>query len=100
MDDEFDLQRVGRGIVAARCVIAGGDLRLGAGGISVRKEQLYVIVEAETGEAFQIAAERDADQMRRDGVDALDFQFAAARLVPDAARRARIGVVRCGGSSN
>jgi hypothetical protein len=101
MDDKFDLQRFGCGIVAARRVIAAGHLRLAGGIVSVREEQLHMVVEAKAGEAVEIAAERDADEVRRERVDALHVQLAAARaLMPDAAWRARVDVVRCGRSSN
>jgi hypothetical protein len=49
-----------------------------------------MVVESEACEAVEIAAQRDADHVRRDLLDARDFEIAPPGLVPDAAGRARI----------
>jgi hypothetical protein len=46
-----------------------------------------MIVKPEAGKAIEIAAQRDADHVRRNPVDAPDFQLAPTWLVPDPARR-------------
>ena len=62
------------------------------------QEHLHVVVEAETGEAFEIAAEGDADHMRRELLDALDHDLAPARLMPHPLRRAGVGLGLLGGN--
>src|SRR5262249_53721988 len=75
------------GVVAARRVIAREHLRFGAGrGASIGKKQFDVVVKAETREALEVAAERDADHMGCDLVDLSDLEHAAARFVAHAAR--------------
>ena len=79
-DDELDVERVGGRVITARCVVARVGLRLPVlAGLAVGEEQLHVIVEAEAGEAFEVAAERHADHVRGNLIDALDDKLAAAR---------------------
>ena len=93
VQNELDVERVGGRIIAARRVVARRHRRLAVGARRpVRKEQLDMVIEPEAGEAFEIAAERDADHVRRDLVDALDLEPASARLMTNAARRARRGI--------
>ncbi len=84
-------------IVVARRVIARLHLRLAVGAdLPGREEQLHVIVEAEAGEAVEIATERDADHVRGDLLHPQHVELAPARLVPHALRRAGIGFERGG----
>ena len=97
---ELDLQAVGDGIVAPRRVVARRRRPLAVGArrrIGVGKEQLHVVVEAEAHEPFEIAAQRDADHVRGDPLDALHRELAPARLMAHAPRGARREVRRCNG---
>ena len=97
MQDELDVERMRLRVVAARRVIARVHLGLAVGAVSAgREEQLHVVVEAEAGEAVEVAAERDADHVRRDLLDAQHVELATARLVAHALRRAGIGFDRGG----
>ena len=51
-----------------------------------------MVVEPEAGEAVEIAAERDADHVRRNPLDLFDLELTSTRLMADAARRARGGI--------
>ena len=52
-----------------------------------------MVVEAEAGEAVEVAAERHADHVRGDPLDARDVEHAPARFVTDAPRCAGVGVL-------
>ena len=97
VNGEIDFQRIVGAVETARREIAPDRVGGAVGACrAVGKEQLDVIVEAETGEAVEIAGQGNADHVRGDLVDLLDRQHAAARLVTHTARHARINVLRRG----